>query len=236
MEYFVAILFFISGVLFFSGIKITNIGEDVMNLQITDPTVLWAAVGAIIVGIISAIFILYRENKHTKEILDTSNIIRTGIGVGTVTLQENDHMTHVKLDSIKEKSLNLDADMKTGLSELNRDLKTGFSEIRHYISDQRMMLDHVHDSKITTGELLAHIEHISVRAAEVESLKRDQVTLQNKNEKLMNIISKQAQTITDMKSQIKDLTQKLDQKEASIYNLKSSSAEKSKEDPYEEER
>ena len=145
-------------------------------------------------------------------------------------------MTHVKLNSIKEKSLNLDADMKTGLSELNQDLKTGFSEIRHYISDQRMMLDHVHDSKITTGELLAHIEHISVRAAEVESLKRNQVTLQNKNEKLMNIISKQAQTITDMKSQIKDLTQKLDQKEAYICNLESSSAEKSKENRYDEER
>ena len=77
MFYLSIIMFYIAGILFFSSVKITYTGGNIMNFRVTDPTILWAAVGAIIVGVVGAIFFLYRESRHTKEIQETTTESKT---------------------------------------------------------------------------------------------------------------------------------------------------------------
>lgn len=229
MDYVGIILVWIAGCLFFSGIKISYIGERAMKFEVTDPTVLWAAVLAIIAGLGSIVFAIYKESRHTKEIQETTGKLQAAVGKGETSLQENDSKTHEKLDRLEQTT-------EKAFSKLDSRAEQGFSKMEQYISAQQALQQQAQSNKMSTGELLAYVEEAVTRATETDRLQRERDELQSNNMKLMEVVKQQERSLQDLQNQVKDLSILIDQKDQVISQLTQNHVRKSEEHDLDEER
>ncbi len=240
MDYVGIIFVWIAGCLFFSGIKISYIGEHAMKFEVTDPTVLWAAVAAIIVGLGSMVFVIYRESRHTKEIQETTGKLQTAVGEGDSSLQENDCKTHEKLDRLEQTTekvfSKLDQTAEKAFSKLDSRTEQGFSKMEQYISAQQVLQQQAQNNKMSTGELLAYVEEAVTRATETDRLRRERDELQNKNRELMQLVKQQEHSLQDLQNKVNDLSLLIDQKDQVISQLTQNHVRKSEEHDWDEER
>ena len=181
MFYLSIIIFYIAGILFFSSVKITYTGGNIMNFRVTDPTILWAAVGSIIVGVVGAIFFLYRESRHTKEIQETTTESKT-------VLLRHDALT----DKI--------------LTRLDSRTENGFSELRQYIASQQALLQKTQNTNLSMGEVFSYIETAVTRANETAQLNRECEGLMRENEELRQTVREQEAALHELQEQIRNLT------------------------------
>ena len=229
MDYVGIILVWIAGCLFFSGIKISYIGERAMKFEVTDPTVLWAAVAAIIVGLCSIVFAIYKESRHTKEIQETTGKLQAAVGEGKTSLRENDCKTHEKLDRLEQTT-------EKAFSKLDSRAEQGFSKMEQYISAQQALQQQAQNNKMSTGELLACVEEAVTRATETDRLRRERDELQNKNRELMQLVKQQEHSLQDLQNKVNDLSLLIDQKDQVISQLTQNHVRKSEEHDWDEER
>lgn len=240
MDYIGIIFVWIAGYLFFSGIKISYIGERAMKFEVTDPTVLWSAVVAIAIGLCSIVFAIYKESRHTKEIQETTGKLQAAVGKGKFSLQENDCKTHEKLDRLEqttEKAFSkLDQTTERAFSKLDSRAEQGFSKIEQYISTQQALQQQVQNNKMSTAELLAYVEEAVTRATETDRIRRERDELQNKNMELKQLTKQQEQSLQDLKKQVEHLSSLIEQKNQAISQLTQSHVRKSGEHDWDEER
>lgn len=200
-----------------------------MKFEVTDPTVLWAAVLAIIAGLGSIVFAIYKESRHTKEIQETTGKLQAAVGKGETSLQENDSKTHEKLDRLEQTT-------EKAFSKLDSRAEQGFSKMEQYISAQQALQQQAQSNKMSTGELLAYVEEAVTRATETDRLQRERDELQSNNMKLMEVVKQQERSLQDLQNQVKDLSILIDQKDQVISQLTQNHVRKSEEHDLDEER
>lgn len=195
----------------------------------TDPTILWTAVGAIIFGFFSIGFVLYRESRYTKEVQKTTGDIQNAVGIGNTTLQENDRVTHEKLDQLGRNA-------NESLRQLDSRAEEGFSEMGKYIAAQQALLQHAQNTKISTAELLSYVKEVANRAAETERFKQERDSLKCHNAELLQLIKSQECSLEDLKQQVNDLSEQLKQRDQIISRYIKDRPQKSQEHDWDPER
>lgn len=189
-----------------------------MKFEVTDPTVLWSAVAAIVVGLFSIVFAIYKDSRHTKEIQETTEKLQKAVGESDTTLQENDRKTHETM------------------TRLDARTERGFSKMEQYISAQQALQQQAQNTKMSTEELLAYVEAAVTRATEADQFRRERDDLQNKNMELMQLVKQQEQSLQDLKKQVNQLSILIEQKDQAISQLTQNQSQKSEEHDWNEER
>lgn len=193
-----------------------------MQFEITDPTMLWCSVAAILFGLFFIVIAIYKECRYTKKIKKMIEEFQEEIRKEENSLQENNCRMHEKLDRLTQTTQDV-------LFNTNFLMDQKYFEMEKHTSTQQELWQEEENNKMSTVDWLANIDVSIARAMETERFQREYDELQNKNKELMQLTKQQEQSMQNLKKQIDHLLILIEQKDQVISQLTQNHVRKSEE-------